>query len=154
MVISMKRTIVAILAALIVVPTVLAAGQDTSPNYMLKADEFMKAMIDNGLYLISVSDVINATENETEMAGWIILDVRPEAGYASGHIPNSINIPFTNIISDMDAVPSDKKIAVFCTYDTNSALSVAMLRVFGDRDAWIVQGGIPAWQEAGKELVV
>jgi rhodanese-related sulfurtransferase len=150
----MKRIIVAILAALILAPTVLAVGQETSPNYMLKADEFMKAMIDNGLYLISVSDVINVTENETEMANWVILDVRPETLYASGHIPGAMNIPFTNIVSDMDAVPSDKKIAVICTYDTNSALSVAMLRVFGDRNAWIVQGGIPAWQEAGKELVV
>ncbi|MDD4162578.1 MAG: rhodanese-like domain-containing protein [Methanothrix sp.] len=150
----MKKTIVVILAVLILVPSMLAAGQETSPNYMLKADEFMKDMIDNGLYLISVSDVINATENETEMASWVILDVRPEAGYASGHIPNSMNIPFTNIVSDMDAVPSDKKIAVVCTYDTNSAFAVAMLRVFGDRDAWIVQGGIPAWQEAGKELAV
>jgi len=114
----------------------------------------MKGMMDNGLYLISIADVINATENGTEMADWAILDVRPEEGYATGHIPNSINIPFTNIISDMDAVPTDKKIAVVCTYDTNSAFAVAMLRVFGDRDAWVVQGGIPAWQEAGKELIV
>ena len=150
----MKKIIVAILAALILVPSVLAAGQETSPNYMLKADEVMKGMIDNDLYLISISDVINVTENETEMADWAILDVRPEAGYATGHIPNSMNIPFTNIVSDMEDVPSDKKIAVVCTYDTNSAFAVAMLRVFGDRNAWIVQGGIPAWQEAGKELVV
>ncbi len=150
----MKRIIVTILAVLIPFLSLMAAGQETSPDYMMKADEVMKGMMDNGLYLISISDVINATENETEMADWVILDVRPEEGYATGHILNSMNIPFTNIVSDMDAVPTDKKIAVVCTYDTNSALSVAMLRVFGDRDAWIVQGGIPAWQEAGKELVV
>ncbi|MDM7935685.1 MAG: rhodanese-like domain-containing protein [Methanothrix sp.] len=144
----------AIVAAIILVPTVFAAGQLTSPNYMLRADEFMKGIIDNDLYQISVSDMVNATENETEMASWVILDVRPEAIYASGHIPGSMNVPFTNIISDMDAVPADKKIAVVCTYDTNSAFAVAMLRIFGDRDAWIVQGGIPAWQEAGGELAV
>lgn len=150
----MNRIIVAILAVLIPVLSLMAAGQETSPDYMLKADEVMKGMMDNGLYLISISDVINATENETEMADWVILDVRPLEGYASGHIPDSMNIPFTNIVSDMDAVPADKKIAVVCFYDTNSAFAVAMLRVFGDRDAWVVQGGIPAWQEAGKELVV
>lgn len=150
----MRGITVAIAAAIILVPTVLAAGQGTSPNYMLRADEFMKGIIDNDLYQISVSDMVNATENETEMASWVILDVRPEAIYASGHIPGSMNVPFTNIISDMDAVPADKKIAVVCTYDTNSAFAVAMLRIFGDRDAWIVQGGIPAWQEAGGELAV
>ena len=150
----MKRIIVAILAVLIPVLSLMAAGQETSPDYMLKADEVMKGMMDNDLYLISISDVINATENETEMANWVILDVRPQEGYASGHIPDSMNIPFTNIVSDMDAVPADKKIAVVCFYDTNSAFAVAMLRVFGDRDAWVVQGGVPAWQDAGKELVV
>ena len=150
----MKRIIVAILAVLIPVLGLLAAGQETSPDYMMKADDVMKGMIDNDMYLISISNVINATENETEMADWVILDVRPLEGYASGHIPNSMNIPFTDIVSDMDAVPADKKIAVVCTFDTNSALAVAMLRVFGDRDAWIVSGGIPAWLDAGKELEV
>jgi len=53
----------------------------------------------------------------------------------------------------MDMVPEDKTIAVVCTFDTNSAFAVAAMRIFGDRDAWVVVGGIPAWVDAGRELV-
>jgi rhodanese-related sulfurtransferase len=150
----MRCIIVALLAAFIFTPAVLAAGQETSPNYLVKADEVMKGMIDNNFYLMPMSDLINATENEAEMANLVIIDVRPAAGYATGHIPGAINIPFTDIISEMETVPTDKKLAVVCDFDTNSAMVVAMLRVFGDRDAWVVEGGNPAWQEAGKEFVM
>jgi rhodanese-related sulfurtransferase len=53
----------------------------------------------------------------------------------------------------MDMVPTDKKIAVVCTYDTNSAFAVSVMRIIGDRDAWVVVGGVPAWEEAGRELI-
>lgn len=150
----MNRVIVAVLVAIILTPIILAAGQETSPNYMMKADDFMKSLTDNGYFLMPMSDLINMTENETEMASWAILDVRPEPRYALGHIAGAINVPFTDIIEKMETVPSDKKLAVVCGIDTNSAIVVAMLRVFGDRDAWIVEGGTPGWLEAGKEYVL
>jgi len=149
----MKRIIVAVLVAIVLAP-ILAAGQETSPDYMIKANEFMKNLTDNGYYLMPMSDLINVTENETEMANWAILDVRPEPRYALGHIAGAINVPFTDIIEKMEKVPSDKKLAVVCGIDTNSAIVVAMLRVFGDRDAWIVEGGTPGWLKAGKEFVL
>ena len=149
----MKRIIVAVLVAIVLAP-ILAAGQETSPDYMIKANEFMKNLTDNGYYLMPMSDLINVTENETEMENWAILDVRPEPRYALGHIAGAINVPFTDIIEKMGTVPSDKKLAVVCGIDTNSAIVVAMLRVFGARDAWIVEGGTPGWLEAGKEYVL
>jgi rhodanese-related sulfurtransferase len=148
----MKWTIIALFAALLLAPAAWAAEEETSPDYMMMADEFMKGLVDNGFYLMPMSDLINATENETEIADWVILDVRPETLYAEGHIPGSINVPDPILVENMNTVPADKKIAVVCTIDTNSAFGVAMLRVFGDREAWIVQGGVPAWQDAGQEL--
>jgi rhodanese-related sulfurtransferase len=150
----MNRVIIAVLAAIILTPIVLAAGQETSPDYMTKADDFVKSLTDNGYFLMPMSDLINMTENETEMANWVVLDVRPEPRYALGHIAGAINVPFTDIIEKMETVPSDKKLAVVCGIDTNSAIVVAMLRVFGDRDAWIVEGGTPGWLKAGKEFVL
>jgi len=151
--ISMKWTILALFAALLLAPAAWAAEEETSPDYMMMADEFMMGLMDNGFYLMPMSDLINASENETEIANWVILDVRPDTLYAEGHIPGSINVPDPVLVEKMDTVPVDKKIAVVCQIDTNSAFAVAMLRTFSDREAWIVQGGVPAWLEAGKELV-
>jgi rhodanese-related sulfurtransferase len=148
----MKWAILALMAAIILAPAVSAAGQETSPNYLIKADELMKGMMENNFYLMPMSDLVNATANPSELAKWVIVDVRPETSYAAGHVPGSVNVPFTKGVGIMDAIPTDKKIAVVCQLDTNSAFAVALLRIFGDRDAWVVQGGIPAWEDAGKQL--
>ena len=149
----MRRMIIVLLAVLALIPVSVAAGQDSLQNCTIAADEFMKSLTDNGYFLMPMSDLINLTENETVMSDWIILDIRPEDRYAAGHILGSMNIPFPDIVSKMEAVPSDKKLAVVCGFDTNSAIVVAMLRILGSRDAWIVGGGTHGWLASGGEFV-
>ncbi|NYT02198.1 MAG: rhodanese-like domain-containing protein [Methanosarcinales archaeon] len=129
-----------------------AAEEMEESDCMAAADEFMMSLPDSGFYLMEVEDLIAMVEAEDE--GFMILDVRPADSYAAGYIPGSVNIPDPELIARMDEVPADKMIAVVCQLDTNSAFAVAMLRVFGDRDAWIVNGGVTAWEDAGKELEV
>jgi rhodanese-related sulfurtransferase len=128
----------------------IAAGQATSPNYMAKADSFLKAAAENGYYVMSISDFI--TKSSTD-ANWAIIDVRPGQLYAAGHIPGAINIPLENLISQMGMIPANKKVAVYCSADTNAAIAVETLRVFGDREAFVLSGGVSAWQMAGMSLV-
>lgn len=120
-------------------------------DYMAEADAFFMSLPENNLLLMEMQDLIDAVDAGDESI--VIVDVRPAAGYDSGHIPDSINVPFPVLIPNMDMVPEDKKIAVVCTFDTNSAFAVAAMRIFGERDAWVVVGGVPAWEEAGRELV-
>lgn len=119
--------------------------------HVVRADEFMKGLIENNFYLMPMSDLINATIEEDE--NLVILDVRPESDYAEGHIPGSINIPDPQLVERIAEVPTDKKIAVVCTIDTNSAFGVSVLRIFGGLDAWIVQGGVPEWANQGGTLI-
>ncbi len=149
----MSRIIVVLLAALVLIPIILAAEQEALLDCTIEADEFMKSLTDNGYFLMPMSDLINLTENETLMSDWIILDVRPENRYAAGHILGSMNIPFSDVVSEIEAIPSDKKLAVICGIDTNSAIVVAMLRMLDNRDAWIVEGGTPGWLAAGGAFV-
>ncbi len=124
---------------------------DMAEEHIAKADAFMMSLIDNSLLRMEMQEVIDAVDAGDE--SMVIVDVRPASLYDAGHIPDSINVPFPEMVQKMDMVPTDKKIAVVCTYDTNSAFSVAVMRIFGDRDAWVVVGGVPAWQEAGREFV-
>lgn len=120
-------------------------------DYMVKADAFLMGLINNSLLLMEMQELIDAVDAGDESI--VIVDVRPAPLYDAGHIPDSINAPFPELVPNMGMVPTDKKIAVVCTFDTNSAFSVSVMRIFGDRDAWVVVGGVPAWQEAGRELV-
>jgi rhodanese-related sulfurtransferase len=124
---------------------------DMADDYMAKADAFMMSLPDNGFYRMEMQDLIDAVDAGDE--NLVILDVRPASLYDAGHIEGSMNIPDPELVQKMDTVPTDKKVAVVCQLDTNSAYAVSILRIFGDRDAWIVVGGVPAWVDAGRELV-
>jgi len=120
-------------------------------DYTSKADAFLMSLMNNSLLRMDIQELIDAVDAGDEILE--IVDVRPTNLYDEGHIPDSINVPFPQLVPNMETVPADKKIAVVCTYDTNSAFAVSVMRIFGDRDAWVVVGGVPAWQDAGRELV-
>jgi 3-mercaptopyruvate sulfurtransferase SseA len=45
----------------------------------------------------------------------VILDVRSEAAYKSGHIAGAINIPWANLKDDYSQLPKDRFILLYCT---------------------------------------
>ena len=125
-------------------------GQCSGMCVIEKADAFVKSVPDNMMYLVSVeklADMIEAGKTD-----YVVLDVRPTKSYEAGHIKGSINIPLPTLIDKMGNVSKDKKVAVVCTLDTNSAFAVAVLQING-YDAWIVDGGIPGWENSGRPLV-
>ena len=124
---------------------------DMAEEHIAKADAFLKMLPENNLLLMDMQELIDAVDAGDE--SMVIVDVRPASLYDAGHIEGSINVPFPELVPKMDMVPTDKKIAVVCTFDTNSAFAVSVMRIFGDRDAWVVVGGVPGWVDAGRELV-
>lgn len=44
----------------------------------------------------------------------ILLDVRPENEYNSGHVPGSISVPLNELKSKLDSLPKRKKIFAYC----------------------------------------
>ncbi len=44
----------------------------------------------------------------------ILLDVRPNDEYDSGHIPYAVSIPILEIPRRIDELPKDKKIVAYC----------------------------------------
>ena len=87
-----------------------------------------------------------------QITNFLILDVRSPMEYQQGHIPGSVNIPLSNIISQIGTIAAGQKIAVYGIMDTNAAFAVEVLRIFGGREAYVLKGGAAAWQEAGLVL--
>jgi rhodanese-related sulfurtransferase len=125
-------------------------GKCSGACVLEKADAFVKSVPDNMMYLVSIEKLADMIE--AEKTDYVVLDVRPTKSYEAGHIKGSINIPLPTLIDKMGNVSKDKKVAVVCTIDTNSAFAVAVLQMNG-YDAWIVDGGIPGWQNSGRPLV-
>ena len=78
----------------------------------------------------------------------IILDVRPTADFKRGHLLNALNLPVTQIETQMGQIGKDKArpVLVYCALGANSMLAVDKLRKNGYTEVYPLSGGINNWQ--------
>lgn len=85
--------------------------------------------------------------NEGEVT---VLDVRPQAEYALGHLPGAINVPAGELEQRLAALPKHREIVAYCRgpYCVLSFEVVAALRAKG-YTARRLEDGFPEWKAAG-----
>ena len=82
----------------------------------------------------------------------VLVDVREADEWAAGHAPNAIHIPLAELPARIDELPeSDDTVAIVCRMGGRSARAVMWL-VHQGYDVANVEGGMLAWQRAGKRL--
>lgn len=85
--------------------------------------------------------------------GAVVLDVRPNAEFATGHLPNAKNIPADDIARRLGELPAGKPVIVVCASGNRAGRAAAALRTAGRQDVFCLEGGIAGWQQAGLPLV-
>lgn len=80
----------------------------------------------------------------------LLLDVRPEDEYVSGHLPGAYSIPLSELGRRLGELPRDQEIVAYCRgpYCMFSREAVALLRVHGYRAVRFDEGVIE-WRAAG-----
>jgi rhodanese-related sulfurtransferase len=80
----------------------------------------------------------------------IVLDVRPEVEYRSGHIPDAVSIPVEDLEARLKDLPRDREIVAYCRgpYCLLSMEAVTMLRKHGYNARRLVDG-FPEWRAHG-----
>lgn len=81
----------------------------------------------------------------------VLIDVRPPAEYAHGHLPGAVSIPADELPAMLDQLPRDKRIVAYCrgTYCVSADEAVTLLRIRG-YDAVRLEGGWPEWRSEGR----
>ncbi len=84
----------------------------------------------------------------------VVLDVREDGAYASGHITNARHVPEKQIADRMKELEKlkGKTLIVSCASGRRAATVVDTLRKQGFTDVLALRGGISAWQQAGMPL--
>ena len=82
--------------------------------------------------------------------GVLVLDVRPHAEYAAGHIPGAVSIPVDELTQRLAELPSGVEIVAYCRgpYCVLAPQSIEILGHHGRR-ARRLEDGFPEWQQAG-----
>jgi rhodanese-related sulfurtransferase/DNA-binding transcriptional ArsR family regulator len=80
----------------------------------------------------------------------IVLDVRPAAEYAAGHLPGAVSIPVAELRRRLAELPADREVVAYCRgpYCAFAHEAVALLREAGV-SARRLEDGLPEWQAAG-----
>jgi rhodanese-related sulfurtransferase/DNA-binding HxlR family transcriptional regulator len=80
----------------------------------------------------------------------VVLDVRPAAEHAAGHLPGAVSIPVGELRRRLAELPSDREIVAYCRgpYCAFAHEAVALLRKEGF-SARRLEDGLPEWEVAG-----
>lgn len=84
-----------------------------------------------------------------------VLDVRPPAEYAAGHIPGAVSIPLEDLERRLSDVPREQLVVAYCRgpYCVLAVQAVALLRQRGF-SARRLRDGFPEWREEGLPVEV
>jgi rhodanese-related sulfurtransferase len=94
----------------------------------------------------SVDDVPASLPDEL-----VVLDVREDDEWQAGHVEGSVHIPLMQLGERYGELPPGQTLVV-CLVGSRSAYAAAYLLQQG-RDAVNLEGGLVAWQRAGRPLV-
>jgi rhodanese-related sulfurtransferase len=84
----------------------------------------------------------------------VILDVRPAADFAKGHIINAVNVPMNGFKKQIASLQKHKgkPIVISCRSGSQSSAACQQLRKQGFEEVYNLRGGILAWESANLPL--
>ena len=87
---------------------------------------------------------------DQEAGRLVILDVRSREGYAAGHLPGAVSIPFEELPARLRELPKQKDIITYC-WNVTCLLCTKAAYVLASKGyrAKEMIGGIAEWEKAG-----
>lgn len=120
-------------------------GQEGIAGYLLGG---MHAWAGSGRLLETIPQMSTTelrSRIEANDRSFQVLDVRENSEWREGHIPGAIHIPFHQILSHLDDVPSNKPVATICGGGIRSSIAASILKAHGF-DAINIPGGMDAYK--------
>lgn len=86
----------------------------------------------------------------------LILDVRSEAEYASGHVPGAVNIPHRMIASRLAEIADFKTllVVVYCEVGVRAGVAESRLEQAGFQQIRLLDGHMERWRRADLPIAI
>lgn len=97
--------------------------------------------------------VVVADVDDALLAEAFVLDVREPDEWARGHIESAVHIPLGQLQERVGEVPLGQKVLCVCAVGGRSSMATQFLASV-DRDAINLDGGMSAWESAGRPVAV
>ncbi len=84
----------------------------------------------------------------------LVVDVRTEKEWASGHIQGSMNVPLNHLRERIVQIPLDRPVVIHCQSGYRSAAACSILKDCGIKTLQDLVGGFKAWSASKLPVVV
>ncbi|MCQ6963717.1 MBL fold metallo-hydrolase [Methanolobus chelungpuianus] len=111
---------------------------------------YIEALPVEGFNLLSVHDLKSKLDENEEL---FILDVRGDEEWESGHIEGARHMYVGHVEENLDKIPKDCQVVVYCGSGRRSNIAASILKMNGYKKVFNVLGSMSAWKSAGYEVV-
>jgi rhodanese-related sulfurtransferase len=111
-------------------------------------DEYLST-IPAGFLAIGDLDVF---KDGVEASGALVVDVREVGEYEEGHIPGAVNIPLRTVAANVDKIPTDRQVYVYCASGFRAGQALSSLGMLGYDNVLSYKPGWKGWTEADQEV--
>lgn len=81
----------------------------------------------------------------------VLLDVRPPAAFAAGHLTGALNIPLEKLKERSRELPADRAVVLYDSSVDRAGRAAGLLG--GGREVWELEGGIALWTREARPLI-
>lgn len=124
------------------------AISEVAVNLESEVDRFLTSIPSGYFTIANVARLKTLLKNPQT----VLVDVREPSEYKSGHIPNAINIPLRTLAQNLNEIPHDRPVVLYCSTGYRSAMGVMTLHLLGYEN---VQGFPPSfagWKASGERV--
>jgi len=101
---------------------------DAAAVILEKSIDFLNNIPANS-HMIPVKDAMPLIEDNADAI--LLVDLRGKEDYDKGHLPGAVNIPFGTIGKNLDRLPKNKQIVMYCYSGQTSAQAVSAAKLLG-----------------------
>lgn len=95
---------------------------------------------------------ITAFKDAIAVGGALVVDVREVAEYEEGHIEGAINIPLRTLSQNLDKIPTDRQVFVYCKSGHRAGMALSSLGMLGYDNVLAFPPGYAGWTNAGEPV--
>jgi len=122
-------------------------GMDNFAGYISDIEKLEAS----GITLETLNQV-NVGELKEDHSSYKLIDVRSYTEFNLAHIPTAINIHTGYLEENINNLPSDEKLLVYCTSGDRSAIAASVLLRNGYKNVYNLSGGINNWMQSGNRI--
>lgn len=100
---------------------------------------------------LAIGDV-DVFKDGVEASGALVIDVREVSEYEEGHIPGAVNIPMRTVAANLDKIPMDRQVYIYCKSGFRAAQVLSSLGMLGYDNVLSYKPGWNGWTETGQDV--